>query len=261
MTISIDQFVKKYDGKAVDFDKAYGAQCVDLFNFYNSEVVGAPWIGTPITGGARDLWENAKGAPSKHYRRLAVGAQILRGDVLVYGEPLGRAVVKGRTIFFGHVRIALGGGRTIEQNGRISQRTTIQPLSTSGMIGILRPIKFEPKNAPQTTPAPTQNKNKHTIISGDTFWGLEERYGLKHGTLQKANPTLDPKRLRIGEVINLTPRTDERPAPAAQYYNIKSGDTFWDLENAWQLPHGRLQQLNPGVQPRALQIGQRIRKS
>ncbi len=38
-------------------------------------------------------------------------------------------------------------------------------------------------------------------------------------------------------------------------YIIKKGDTFWDLENEWGMPHGTLQSLNPNLKPRELPIG------
>lgn len=42
-------------------------------------------------------------------------------------------------------------------------------------------------------------------------------------------------------------------------YTIKKGDTFWDLENEWDIPHGTLTELNPGVDPRRLQIGSEVK--
>ncbi len=41
-------------------------------------------------------------------------------------------------------------------------------------------------------------------------------------------------------------------------YDIEGGDTFWDLENEWGLDHGTLEDLNPGVDPTNLQVGQNI---
>jgi len=46
---------------------------------------------------------------------------------------------------------------------------------------------------------PTQ----HTIGKGDSFWKLENKYNLVHGTLQKLNPGMDAKNLKIGSKINL----------------------------------------------------------
>lgn len=48
-------------------------------------------------------------------------------------------------------------------------------------------------------------------------------------------------------------------APNVAVHTIRAGDTFWDLELAFGLTHGTLQQLNPGVDPRNLQIGQNIK--
>lgn len=260
MTISINDFVAKYDGKAVDFDKKYGAQCVDLFNFYNSEVVGAPWIGTPATGGARDLYEVASDARAKHYKVFGPDEPVQPGDVEVAGEPNGRYVENGKTKYFGHVRIALGDGRYIEQNGKISQRTAITTAKLSGKLGILRPLKFIGQNSPQDVPPANTSKNKHIIQKGDTFWGLEDLYNIPHGTLQQLNPGLDAKALPIGGEIILRAESTSAPSAAEEYYTIKKDDTFWGLEDAWQLSHGTLQQLNPGVDPKKLGIGQRIRK-
>lgn len=259
MTISVDEFVKKYDGKAVDFDKKYGAQCVDLFNFYNSEVVGAPWIGTPVTGGARDLYEVDSPARAQYYKKLGADSQLQAGDVEVFADPHGRYIENGRQYFLGHVRIYIGNGKYIEQNGKVSKSTAITDKKLIGLLGILRPLRFIGENSPHDVPSTTTTKNKHTIQKGDTFWGLEESRGWSHGILQSLNPSLDPKKLSVGSEINIPGEKKEEPKSEERYYTIKSGDTFWDLENGWQQPHGTLQRLNPALDPRKLGIGQRIR--
>lgn len=257
----VQQFADKYNGKSIDFDKHYGAQCVDLFNFYVKEVLGAPWIGTPKTGGARDLAEVSSEAREKTFKILPPNEPTLSGDVNVYGEPNGRYIENGVQKFAGHVDIELGDGRVIQQNAKYNQKTTVDNHRAGGKIAILRPIKFLNQHSPQNVTPPPQNKNKHTIKPGDTFWGLEESYKIPHGTLQQLNPGLDPKNLQIGSEIVIRGESTPVINTPETYYTIKSGDTFWGLENAWQLPHGTLQNLNQGVNPRALAIGQRIRRS
>lgn len=43
----------------------------------------------------------------------------------------------------------------------------------------------------------------HTVGSGDTFWDIEKRRGFPAGSMQRANPGVDPRRLRIGQQLNL----------------------------------------------------------
>lgn len=261
MSLTVDEFVKKYDGKSIDYDKMYGAQCVDLFNFYNKEVVGAGPIGTPKTGGARDLYEVESKNAVENYKRLSADSPLQPGDVQVYAAPHGRYSRDGAVYYYGHVNIYIGDNKVIEQNGKKYQTTAIAQNYSVGRIGILRPLRFIGQNSPQNVPANQQNKNKHIISQGDTFWGLEERYNIPHGTLQKLNPGIDPKALRIGSEIRLRGEPTPTPSTPKTYYTIKQGDTFWGLEDAWRLPHGTLQRLNPELNPRTLQIGHRIRRS
>lgn len=261
ITLSLEQFRKKYNNTSVDFDKHFGAQCVDLFNFYNAEVVGAPFIGTPVTNGARDLAEVNSETRDRFYEKLDAAAEIKAGDVLVYGPPLGRAIENGVQVFYGHVSIAIDSSNVIEQNGKVAQKTVERPIFKTGLIGILRPKNITIQPSSPDVPRTLQNKNKHIIVAGDTFWGLENEKGWPHGLLQEINPGIDPKNLTIGSKINIPADGNAGTDPVETYYNIKPGDTFWDLENAWQIPHGKLQELNPNVDPRTLQIDQRIRRS
>ena len=43
----------------------------------------------------------------------------------------------------------------------------------------------------------------YTIAAGDTFWSISQHLGLSVAQLIAANPSVDPTKLRIGEVINL----------------------------------------------------------
>lgn len=51
--MDLTQFVKNYVGTKVDFDGAYGAQCVDLYRQYCSSVLEIPQ--TPPVAGAKDI--------------------------------------------------------------------------------------------------------------------------------------------------------------------------------------------------------------
>ena len=46
--------------------------------------------------------------------------------------------------------------------------------------------------------------------------------------------------------------------PTSLRYIIRKGDSFWSLENEWNLPHGTLLSINPSIDPNKIQIGQEI---
>jgi regulator of replication initiation timing len=50
---------------------------------------------------------------------------------------------------------------------------------------------------------PTTTSRTHTVRSGDSFASIARRYGVKMESLQAANPRANPKRLQIGQMVNL----------------------------------------------------------
>lgn len=257
--ITIEEFSDKYLNKSVDYDRNGSFQCPDLFNFYLKEVIGAPFISNNATGGARDIFEAPNSERDKYFKIVNRSDGISPADVLVYGEPHGRVVENGKTIYYGHVQIAVSDSMAINQNGLVKGKVTIDPILRVGLLGILRPLNYNSNKQPQSDENNKTNTNTYKIISGDTFWALEEKNGWEHGTLQKLNPTLNPKKLQIEQNIIIPTQKESEKINVERHYTIKSGDTFWGLEDAFGLSHGTLQQLNPGVEPRKLQIGQDIR--
>jgi N-acetylmuramoyl-L-alanine amidase len=58
----------------------------------------------------------------------------------------------------------------------------------------------------KATYAPKPDTNKavyHTVDKDETFWSLENELKLKHGTLQKLNPKVDPGKLHEGKKIRV----------------------------------------------------------
>jgi hypothetical protein len=141
---SIDDFLRLNDNEYMDWDNAYGAQCVDLFNFYNDQVVGAPWIGTPLTGGAADLWTNFDNSVARdHYVRVGNSPDFVpqRGDVMIW------AANTPATGPAGHVGICTGEGNTdyfvsFDQNYPTGTPCHNERHTYTGVYGVLRPKMF-----------------------------------------------------------------------------------------------------------------------
>lgn len=125
-------------GKYHDYDGAYGAQCVDLFNFYTTGFVGGnPRMGNVV--GAKDIW-NAYD-PSA-YVRVNASQNPQMGDVVVWGDSWGGG--------YGHVGIVAGVNpngtlRVLNANATSAGprgNTVMSNLSRSGLLGYLRPKKL-----------------------------------------------------------------------------------------------------------------------
>ena len=129
--MTLEEFVKKYIGKKVDFDMVYGAQCVDLFRLYNKEVWGNPHTGA--VDGAKDLVVNYERMPleQRFLSLVPVNRDFVRdGDVAVWNAT---EVNK-----YGHVAIVVGllGDESLivfEQDG-----AKLNIRSRDNLLGFLR---------------------------------------------------------------------------------------------------------------------------
>jgi hypothetical protein len=135
--MTLEEFVKKYNGKKVDYDNAYGAQCVDLFRQYTKEALGIKEHTGPCatSGGAKDLFLDYDKMPveKKYFTRSKVKNWI-PGDVLIWDQsPINK---------YGHVAIflaKLGNSFLVfEQNGITQAGAEIQVRTRDNLLGYLR---------------------------------------------------------------------------------------------------------------------------
>lgn len=91
------EFFNKYCGRKIDFDGAFGAQCVDLFRQYCKDVMNIPERMEGVEG-AKDLWLN--------YDKMPIEKKYLKKEQADYGD----VVVFDRTATnpYGHVAIFVG---------------------------------------------------------------------------------------------------------------------------------------------------------
>ena len=136
--MTLEDFVKKYIKLKVDYDHAYGAQCVDLFRQYAKECLGITEHTGPCatSGGAKDLFLDYDKMPiEKKYFTRSKGKSYLPGDVLIWDKT-----DKNQ---YGHVAIFLGylGKSTLlvfEQNGITQEGAEIFVRTRDNILGYLR---------------------------------------------------------------------------------------------------------------------------
>lgn len=123
------------------------------------------------------------------------------------------------------------------------------------------------------TDAATVGGKTHTVAKGETLGDISRKY---FGTTKswkkivEANPGISPENLKVGQKLTIpevagasaATTTDSPAAPAAGEYTIKSGDTLGSIalkelgsKNRWK----EIQDANPGLDPRNLRAGQKIK--
>lgn len=102
---------------------------------------------------------------------------------------------------------------------------------------------------------------QHTIKSGDTLWKLSQTYGVSLQSILDLNSGVDPENLQIGSTLCIPavplPLTHTCPDSASSYI-VRAGDTLWKLSQTYGVSLQSILDLNPGVNPRNLQIGSTV---
>ena len=145
--MTYDEFVKAYNGKATDYDGAYGAQCVDLIKVYLNKVFG---IKPGSWGNAKYYWLNFSkhSELTKNFTKIKNTPSFVpqKGDIMVWDGDVGGGC--------GHVAICTGEGNTSEfysydQNWNGKQMHKVKH-GYDNVYGVLRP-----KDQSKITGAPT----------------------------------------------------------------------------------------------------------
>jgi LysM repeat protein len=109
--------------------------------------------------------------------------------------------------------------------------------------------------APGICPAGTF---RYRIQAGDTFASLARRYQTTISAIRRANPGVVPTQLRVGQIICI-PQVSGGPCPVGTFsYTIRAGDTLYSLSRRYNTTIRSIVDLNPGLDPQRLRIGQVI---
>lgn len=134
--MTLKDFIQKYNGRGVDFDKKFGCQCVDLFRQYCADVLNIEHTGG--VEGAKDLFFNYEKMPEekKYFSRVkhTLDRKYKEGDVLIWDGTSSNK--------YGHVAILLcemsGDFVVFEQNGIKQDAAKIALRTRENLLGALR---------------------------------------------------------------------------------------------------------------------------
>lgn len=125
-------FISTFHKIPIDYDKAHGYQCVDLFRMYCEKVLN--YKQPESVTGAREFWTNYDQMPilKTYFDRVQEGTT---GDFIVYGATKNNP--------YGHIALIVGGVNQtailFEQDGFTQRGAQIAFRTLEGALGFLRP--------------------------------------------------------------------------------------------------------------------------
>ena len=132
--MKLDEFINKYINTKVDFDNAFGAQCVDLFRQYCKDVLNIPHTGA--VEGAKDVFLNYDKLPleQKYFKKYSTN-NPKPADVIIWNET--------KTNKYGHIAIVisnLSNNKVLvfEQDGFKQNGAKLAIRTIENTLGILR---------------------------------------------------------------------------------------------------------------------------
>lgn len=114
--MSIDEFFNNYNGKSVDWDGKYGAQCVDLVAYYCRDVFGI----APMYADAHNWFHNFSGQVANRFNRITNNPNDYnqipkRGDIIIWSGDMPGSGKAGHIAVY-DAKIAPGQFRSFDQN-------------------------------------------------------------------------------------------------------------------------------------------------
>ena len=116
-------------------------------------------------------------------------------------------------------------------------------------------------NNPSTNVSESSSNQRtyHTVKSGENLKSIASIYGVSTDDLMKWN-SLNTTNIYIGQKLKVKGNlTSTSTTSTKKYHTVRSGDTLGSIAQRYNTTVSKLQRLNPSVNPRRMQIGQKIR--
>ncbi|MDH7484174.1 MAG: LysM peptidoglycan-binding domain-containing protein [Spirochaetales bacterium] len=273
-------FMKSTDGalaKLLDNYRTFGDWNLALAA-YNAGS-GAVARALKAAGGAADYWQLVqKGLLSRqatdYVPKFLAVASILRYPGL-YGfephipEPMRWEVIKlDRQVDIKLLAAKAEIPLEVIKLGNAELHYTVTPPSPSHPLKIPAD-KLEAVKAVLSNPdAPLVRYEIHKVREGETLTAISRKYGISIAMITKANPGLNPDRIRIGQTLmipmSLQPLHGSTAAMTqaslqSELYTVQKGDTLYGLARRYGTTPQKIAELNGISMNSTLRIGQKLK--
>jgi len=87
--------------------------------------------------------------------------------------------------------------------GRTAAQPPANPISPQSAQNISTPAKSLAEDRQAHSTATGATTHTHTVVAGETAVRIARRYGVSLDALLAANPGLEPRRMRVGQILNI----------------------------------------------------------
>ncbi|HKS35980.1 MAG TPA: LysM peptidoglycan-binding domain-containing protein [Verrucomicrobiae bacterium] len=137
---------------------------------------------------------------------------------------------------------------------------TSPPPITTNLIG------QNPLPTAVLDPNPPPAGREYVVIKGDSFYSIGKKFGVSANAIARANPGIDPTRLKVGDKVQIPPASSATASVAqatagsggADVYVVKSGDTLSKIAQANKTTVNEIKALN-GLKTDRINIGDKLK--
>ena len=153
----------------------------------------------------------------------------------------------------------------------ITETTEVTPVAVESKTEAESVIEQPKQKAETQSESSAEAEEWYTIKEGDLVGRVAARYGMSLAEIKRLNPNINVDRVSIGQKIRVKgkPKAEDNTAKKATPQPTEEGDAVWhtvssgDLVGRIAAKYGttvrRIQELNPGLNPDRISIGQKIR--
>ncbi|KXS39220.1 LysM peptidoglycan-binding domain-containing protein [Modicisalibacter tunisiensis] len=98
-----------------------------------------------------------------------------------------------------------------------------------------------------------------TIRPGDTLGAIARQAGVPLVRLERFNPGVQARNLRVGQRILVPSHRERAPGGGPYRYQVRPGDTYVGIARYFGTTAGRIDAANPGLHPSDLRVGQVVK--
>lgn len=230
-------WMKKYQGKPIDEDGLWGAQCVDLVNNYAREVHGEKYS----RGNGLDKAHNF--ARDYGWKFIGPKEKAQAGDVISWGKSWGRG--------YGHTAVVLEDhGTYIRGFDQNPGAPRIRDILKKDVVGYARPTRYV-QAAPKPKPEPKPSGGTYTVKNGDTLWAIAKAHNMSLDALCKLNGIPSSKVIHTGDVLKV--------AAQSKTHVVLAGENLSRIAAKYGTTVSKIVSLNNIPNPNVITVGQRLR--